>query len=105
MTGEPVITVPTNKNTLQTIDDKCARLILFTKPNLFSQVAAQDDDLGLFGQVRYSMGSDGEAYFSINEVSGEVSTLVQFDREIPAPEAFIVSGQVIVQFTYIIRIF
>ena len=70
------------------------------------QVAAQDDDLGLYGQVRYSMGSDGAQYFTINEFTGEVTTLVVFDREVPISGAIIVSGQVIdTTFLFIIQIF
>ena len=59
------------------------------------QVVARDDDLGLYGQVRYSMGSDGAEYFTINEITGEVTTLVDFDREVPITGAIIVSGNVI----------
>ena len=59
------------------------------------QVAAQDDDLGLYGQVEYSMGADGAEYFTINELTGEVTTLVDFDREVPIAGAIIVFGQVI----------
>ena len=59
------------------------------------QVVAQDDDLGLYGQVEYSMGADGAGYFTINEITGEVTTLVDFDREVPVVDAIIVSGQVI----------
>ena len=59
------------------------------------QVVAQDDDLGLYGQVRYSMGSDGAEYFTISEITGEVTTLVDFDREVPITGAIIVSGNVI----------
>ena len=41
------------------------------------------------------MGGDGAKYFTINEITGEVTTLVDFDREVPIAGAITVSGNVI----------
>lgn len=58
---------------------------------------AEDDDLGTFGEVRYSMGFDGVSYFNINEDTGEVTTAAEFDREDPDSVAFTISGEVRMQ--------
>ena len=61
-------------------------------------MTAQDDDVGLYGQFMYSMGSDGGSYFDIDEQIGLITVKdvdpSLLDRENPPDDAIIVSGGV-----------
>ncbi len=60
------------------------------------KVSAQDDDLGISGQVEYSMGSDGALFFDIDSQTGKITTKegAEFDRENPDSQAILASGEV-----------